>query len=340
MKRMPLGVITIKNFCGRCLGRFNVDFPILVLVLVLLNIGYWSRNMWPDKDTIYVFHAFHTFYNNFLFHGELARWFPYGTYGVQSDFWQLCNLTPASYLVGYLGVLCRVEDALLVFKFSVFLEQLMLLLGITLLARELFTFRITRFFVCLGVLASTVWLFKVYWDFRIYYLLPLIMYLLVLFFRAKRGHYMWLAGIVTVFSLVGNNPYFGSLYALILLIFCCVWVIYHKATPPSLRNPGRTYHPFCFLLRRQDLFSTSLILIIQGGVQPSMGKRHPLPRPILAFKAIRVPAGDHEVQWVYRDGLRHVASLSIAVLSLGFATVLSGWIVRHCFLSHEHVVSE
>ncbi len=52
--------------------------------------------------------------------------------------------------------------------------------------------------------------------------------------------------------------------------------------------------------------------------------------------AYPIPAGEHEVQFVYRDGLRHVASMSIAILGLGFAMVLSGWIVRHCFQSREH----
>ena len=66
------------------------------------------------------------------------------------------------------------------------------------------------------------------------------------------------------------------------------------------------------------------------------GETVPVAKANLAFKAVHIPAGEHEVQFVYRDGLRHVASVSIAILGLGFAMVLSGWIVRHCFQNREH----
>ena len=65
---------------------------------------------------------------------------------------------------------------------------------------------------------------------------------------------MWLAGIVTVFSLVGNNPYFGSLYALILLMFVSVWVIYHKAIPALFEKSWKNVSSFLFFIATAGLF--------------------------------------------------------------------------------------
>ncbi len=139
----------------------------LVAVLVAVNVPYWDRTVWPNTDTVTCFQVFYTFYNNWFLHGEFTRWLPYANCGLQSDYWQLFNLTPAAYLTGLLGRILRVRNVLWLFKFSVLLEQLMMLYGCFLLCGRLFRCAATRVFVCLALMLSTVWLLQVYWNFRI-----------------------------------------------------------------------------------------------------------------------------------------------------------------------------
>ncbi len=198
----------------------NFDFVILLFILFAMNIPLWNHQIWPQHDTI-LFDAFpaFAFYNELFFNHDLARWMPYGTYGIESDYWQLNALTPASSFTGFFGLIFQIRNFLLLYKWSVFFQQVMLLVGTYLLSKQLFVKRSTVFFVCLGVLTSSIWMYEIYFNFRIYYLLPLVFYFLILFFKNKEPHYFWIAASATTVSLFGNIPYFLFFYMLILLIF-------------------------------------------------------------------------------------------------------------------------
>lgn len=226
---------------------------LLLTVLIAVNLPYWNNNLWPNTDTINCFQVFYTFYNNWFLHGEFTRWFPYGNCGIQADYWQLFNLTPAAYLVGLLGRLFRVTNVLWLFKFSILLEQAMMLYGLFLLCGKLFRHAAARFLVCLGVMLSTVWLFQIYWNFRIYYLLPLIFYLLIQWMETSRWRHLFLAGTVGVFSLVGNVAYFGALYLLLFLLFLGVAFLHARPHWKDLARP-----------RREDALWLVLFLVSAG----------------------------------------------------------------------------
>src|SRR5258708_35519701 len=83
------------------------------------------------------------------------------------------------------------------------------------------------FFVCIGAVGSTVIYSQVWWNFRIYYLLPLVLYFVLLFFIRSRARYLWLAGIVSVVWLIGNLPYFVVIWGLSLLVFTVALSIRH-----------------------------------------------------------------------------------------------------------------
>jgi len=168
--------------------QINIDFLFLLAYTCLISYPVWNQAVWPGHDTIYHFWSFHIFYNNFYWNGELTRWLPFGTYGIPSDYWQVTALTPASYLTGLLGKLFQFKNSLLLFKASMLLEQWILLLGSYLLLNQLFRNRSATLFVCCGLIGSTFWLYQIHWNFRIYYLLPMILYFLIRFFREERHH--------------------------------------------------------------------------------------------------------------------------------------------------------
>jgi hypothetical protein len=79
------------------------------------------------------------------------------------------------------------------------------------------------------MVGSTIWLTNVYWNFRIFYLLPLILYFLVLFYKREKAVYLWLAGLVSVTVQFGIPPYFAALNMLIVSVFL-VFMIFRKRT--------------------------------------------------------------------------------------------------------------
>jgi hypothetical protein len=198
--------------------RIDLGFTALLLGLTLLNYVHFTRSITTIHDTYANLQNFYIFYNHFFYEHDLAHWFPYGTMGLQSDYQQIVSLTPANYLIGLVGGIFRVRDVLLLFKLAVYVDQIMLLLGIYLLSRRIFKKRSTAYLVSLVVVGSSVWYAQIWFNFRIYYLLPLVLYFLVSFFSDNEPNYFWLAGITGVVWGFGNVPYFLPLWGMTLLI--------------------------------------------------------------------------------------------------------------------------
>ncbi len=202
----------------RVLRRANLDLVALTLLLFVVNAPFLSGRFVPIHDTVQTFQGFHYFYSHFLLEGELPRWYSVGTFGTPSGFWQLVYLTPASYACMLVGRILHVESALPLFKLSLIIEQLILLVGIYKLSRLLFRSRASVFLVCVGVLGSAVWYSQIWWSLRIYYMVPLVLYFLASFFIRRQPHHLWLAAITFVISLVGNLMYFGVLWLFMVLV--------------------------------------------------------------------------------------------------------------------------
>lgn len=198
--------------------RLNLDFAGLCLIVLLFNVPYLKGTFLPFHDTMYTFQVFHLFYSEWLFNGDIAHWIPYGSFGLASNYYQLAFLTPMSYLLGLIGGLFRVTDALWLFKVSVVCEQVVLLLGTYLLSRRLYVRRSTVILVCLAVIGSTVWHRQFSFNFRIFYLWPLVTYFFVAFVEERRPLWLWLAGLAGLTWVLGNPLYFVVLWGFLFVI--------------------------------------------------------------------------------------------------------------------------
>jgi hypothetical protein len=214
---MRYSVTVGKRFANLRL-RCDVDFVLLLGLVLLSFVPILNRRIIPVHDTLQALQAFQVFYNELYFHHELAQWLPYGTYGNASVMWQLTGLAPASYLLGLAGWLCGCQDVLLLYKLSMGVEQVLFLLGLYLLARRLYAYRVTRFLVCLAASLTVTWFSSIGLDWRMFYLLPLILYLLVRFFEDRQSHFLWQAGIVATATLPGVASYFGSMLFFLLTV--------------------------------------------------------------------------------------------------------------------------
>jgi len=230
----------IRNFPA-LLQRLNLDLAILTLLVLLVNAPYLSGRFLPIHDTIQTFQGFHYFYSRFCLEGELPRWYSTGTFGTPSGFWQLVYLTPASYLCLLAGRLLQVRNVLLLFKVSLLLEQVMLLVGTYKLSRLLFRHRASVFLVCAGMVGSVVWYSQIWWSLRIYYLIPLVLFFLLSFFEGRGPHHLWLAGITSVLGLVGNLMYYGVLWLFVLFVVVAVLTSCRPRAWGSLFRPSAAH---------------------------------------------------------------------------------------------------
>ncbi|MFA6379383.1 MAG: hypothetical protein WCX16_06360, partial [Candidatus Omnitrophota bacterium] len=136
-----LSKLTVK------MARWNKAFLGLIVFTFLLNLPYFLNLAFYRHDSFSYLTTFYTAYNNFFYHGEITQWFPYSAYGVNADFIQITLLTVVDYFFIIAGGLLKIKETLLLFKLSLFLEQIIFLMGMYLLAKKLFKDEVTVFFV-------------------------------------------------------------------------------------------------------------------------------------------------------------------------------------------------
>jgi hypothetical protein len=239
------------NPARKPLLSFDRDYVVLLLLLILNHLPIFQRQVVPVDDGMYIFHIFHYNYSEFLFSGELARWLPYGMYGVPSAFDQLICLSPMCYLVGFVGAVVGTRNVVLLFKIAILGEKFLFVTGLYLLTRTVYTNRLVRLLTCSVAILAITWFTQFWFDWRIYYLLPYSLYFLVQFFRQQRAVFLWAAGLTAIASSLGNLIYFAPLLLFILTVFCSVmafdgWRAFRALVRPSWSNvAGLAAFAFC-----------------------------------------------------------------------------------------------
>lgn len=221
------------------LNRVDLYLLALVGIVCVINLPYWDPRFMVGHDTKNTYLVFHYFYNHLVWYSELPHWLPFGEYGYNSLFYQLCDFSPCTYLAGLLGWVLRMRDTLLLFKLSAFGDQLVFLLGLHLLSRRLYKQRRTAFLVCLMGVASVVWTWQIYWCLRQFYLIPLVLYFYHTFLEDRLSWAFW-AGILTMLiSLVGGLPYWAPIYAFLMIIMTLILLPSHWRSFACLLRPSR-----------------------------------------------------------------------------------------------------
>ena len=201
-------------------------FGILVALVAAINIPYFKSTIIPRHDTMHYFEVFHFFYSNLLFNGELAQWMPFDTFGLPSNHDHLAFISPVIYCVFLIGYVFKITNVLLLFKVALLVEQCVFLLGMYLLSSLLFAKRSTIFILCLAAACSVDLYDQIFFDFKIFYLLPLALYFLLRFFAQKKPHFLWLTGLTLIAWVMGSVLYFFPLWLFVLAIPFLILFLY------------------------------------------------------------------------------------------------------------------
>ena len=234
--------------------KINWNFVLPLLVLCFVNLPYFipSYNFIPVHDTMADAFNFFFVYNEYTQNSEMPLWSPYFLYGSPTDHYFLHSISPASHFTIFIGKLFSISNALLLFKLAIFFEQLALLIGTYLLAKRLFAHRLTTIFVSLGTVTVTFWAIQLHFNFRIYYLMPLIFLFIIKFYDTYEVRYLLSVGIVMVISFIGVTTYFAPLLAFTYSVFFIGLFI------PKLKQQ--------FQLKRIRSLDAFTLLCILGGI--------------------------------------------------------------------------
>ena len=201
------------------------DLLILLALLLIMNIPFLAGSTPVDWDTFNIYEEFSITYNAVYFDNQLPLWLPFSSYGIP-DYGNLGGLSIFSYLFIYMGKLFQFQNILWLFKFSLFCEQLISVFGMYLLTSQLFHKKTSVLISCIALMTTFALYRQVQLNFRVIYLLPLILYWIVLFFERKSSVFIWLTGLTILFTVPGNSFYpiviaiYGAaVFALVLFLY-------------------------------------------------------------------------------------------------------------------------
>jgi hypothetical protein len=235
----------------------------LILSLLAINLPLFLDKVLPFRDTFFDYQQFYVTYNELFFHGSFPMWLPYSLFGSQADLFLVSCLSPASFLAIALGLILNVRDVYLLFKLSLFLEQLAFLYGTYLLCRRVFARNTTVLFVCLNVIGTISLLQNINFNFRLYYMLPLIFYLVHRAFAEYRLIYLLQAGIAFVFQCVGIVPYMSVVPLLVITVLLISYLLSHSdALPRFLSSVSQDARFLVILLLILLCISTTYVYFV------------------------------------------------------------------------------
>lgn len=198
--------------------------PWILGPLAALAVSYvllFTSDLLPSHDTLANLFWYHYFLSALREAPTTAPvWNPFMTWGSPTHLHWAVGLSPSMLLLTPLGVMFSSLSATTLFYASLLLDEFLLLGGVYLLSGLLFRRETARAFVCLSMVGTVVWSSQIYWNFRLYYLLPLALYFLL---RAARERSWISAGaaftILLAASFVGNILYVAAVLFLLGTFF-------------------------------------------------------------------------------------------------------------------------
>jgi hypothetical protein len=190
----------------------RVSARLLFFALVLAELAHTSVAIFQHRipsghDGFQYFTLQYYFLNNAIQSGEVAQWIPYMNHGTVATLWYGIQGSFLQNVLLYVAPLVRHVDLLTVFHLGLFVDEMILLTGTWLLARRFFRTPAV-FFIAASVVGSCVWLDQPYWNFRLYYALPLVLEMGHRFLATGRWRWFFLTANLLALQTIGNLPYF------------------------------------------------------------------------------------------------------------------------------------
>jgi len=171
------------------------------------------------------------FLNNAVQSGEVAQWIPYMTEGTVATFWYGVQASFCQNVLMFCGKLLSHFDLLHLLYWGVCVDELILGAGSWLLCRRFFRSRLTAVFVCTCVVGSSLWLDQVYWNFRLYFAVPLILHFGHQFLETAKWRFSFLCLNLMAAQTLGNLPYFIPVTSFVV---CAYFAFYAACNWPEV----------------------------------------------------------------------------------------------------------
>lgn len=238
-------------------------FLYALLPSVLFYTVILSRNWIPIHDAFQTTNVAYFLINEAVTHHALPLWYPYINNGLDANWYLAFTLGPSLATMLQVARFLGRGDLLQYYYVSMFLDELILLIGTYLLARTLFRRRLTVLFVCIAMTGSTLWFAQPWWNFHLYYFVPLSAYFIITGIARTELWRVLAGGLVLLISEFGNLPYFVVSHALTYAsLVAGAWWAYRFDIRKALRRAG--IRELIILAASALTAATYLVLLAHG----------------------------------------------------------------------------
>ena len=204
----------------------NNKLKVFISVSLIFSLIYFFlilKNKVPfGHDTFQYLQLQYIYFNEIVQNHSIPVWFPFMSCGNVGNYYftpQLTILSPIFYL---LGLFIKDINYLYLFYFALFFEELFFLLGIVLLSSLYYKETKTIFFVSITLLGTTIWYPQIWWNFHLFYFIPIVLYCIHRYFLTKLFRYFIFSIIFFTLTIYGNFIYciiFSSFVILTYILF-------------------------------------------------------------------------------------------------------------------------
>jgi hypothetical protein len=221
-----------RSYSGGRTGLLVVTARVLFLSIVALEAAHTVTAILLQRapsghDGFQYFALQYFFLNNAIQAHEIAQWIPYMSQGTVATLWYGIQGSFLQTVLLHVPALTGGANLLSIYHVGVFVDEVILLTGTWLLARRFFDVP-TTFFVAVSVVASAVWLDQPYWNFRLYYSIPLVLELGHRFLDTGRWRWAFLTCNLLALQTIGNLPYVIPLTSFVVFAYFGFYTTTHR----------------------------------------------------------------------------------------------------------------
>lgn len=158
--------------------RFYI-FGLVALVFSVLYSFLIVQNRVPfAHDTFSYFQLQYVYYNEIVQNHSIPIWFPYHNMGGTGNIHFTSQTNLLFPLFSLLGLFVKSFNYLYLFYALLWFEELFFLLGVILLSSVYYKSLKTILFVSVTLLGTSIWYPQIWWNFHLFYYIPIVLYCL------------------------------------------------------------------------------------------------------------------------------------------------------------------
>lgn len=205
-------------------GRLFAALVLIEALFLLWLLG--SHRMMRGHDGLQYFTLQYWFLNGVATTGEAPQWMPHMTQGTVSNWWYALQASLSQNALLLAGTLLKGANFTGFFYAGMFLDEMLLLVGMWLWSGRFLSSAPARFFACAAAIGSCIWMDQPWWNFHFYYALPLLLHLGHAFLETGRWRHALLAANLLALQTLGSLPYMIPVTTLAIAIYFSAWIFF------------------------------------------------------------------------------------------------------------------